>query len=644
MKRNLIFASVACMALCLVILLFSTSANLIADVQNQNTSNSIVLPTTLKVIMIQFQDVKYDQYWDGSQWKFYAYIHKLSDFQAQLASLGTYYGTVDDEQVYGSFRDYLYENSRQTYSPTVQLLHTANAQGYPDWVTLPGNKSSYTINNIVSAANSAAQAAGKDISTSSTVKLCYIYAGNFYRNTIKVFATGLKGTTMVVHERLDIAASQIDQEAQGAKLNHIGYYAHEYIHLMGSDHTFTSNHWDVMDQGHRSGHRPASMNPWLLHKSGWANLNFINSDITNATVAYNTSPTTKSTFYIRKIIGPNECFLVENRWFSRTYDQLMPPTYLGLSGGILIWNIIGFGLNIRETDLIEADATSDESPNLGSDPREANDVFRPSVYVTNKIHDDSYPATMRLRSGAISKFAVTNYTSAGSTGNPSTTVSFKINYIPPIKPTLTSVSYVPGTQSHPEIPPQNYMLIKWNLNPETNISQYKTYRRVNSDGVDGWISVGLTGSTATQYKDYSIIINPPTTYFYKITAQNTNGYESGFSNTLSETSGIAKRSDREANPTAMPISLALFPNYPNPFNPETKIFYQLPEAKHVRLFIYNLLGEQIRVLENTEKPAGNHVAIWDGQNDRGTRVAAGAYLLRLEADNRFLTRKMLLLP
>jgi len=99
--------------------------------------------------------------------------------------------------------------------------------------------------------------------------------------------------------------------------------------------------------------------------------------------------------------------------------------------------------------------------------------------------------------------------------------------------------------------------------------------------------------------------------------------------------------DRKA---AITKEYVLSQNYPNPFNPETKIFYQLPEAKHVRLLVYNLLGEQIRVLENTEKPAGNHIAIWDGQNESGARVASGAYLLRLESDSRFLTRKMLLLP
>ncbi|MGH7453806.1 MAG: hypothetical protein ACRENG_20820, partial [bacterium] len=353
MKRNPIIFGVACIVLCVTLLLISPSADLIADLQNENTSTHISLPTTLKVILIQFQDVRWDSFRVGSQWNGYNKVHTLSDFQALLASLGTYTGTNSDgDAVFGSFRDYFYENSRQTYSPTVQFLHTADANGYPDWVTMPGNKSAYNIGNIVAAANSAAQAAGKDITTSATVKLCYIHAGNFYP-VISIFATGLHGDYMVVPERFNNTTFR-GQEDISLTLTHIGYYAHEYIHLMGSHHTLTSNHWDVMHHGHRSGlgsgnntvaNCPASMNPWLLHKSGWASLSFINSDLTNVNLVYNTSPTTQSTFYIRKIVGPDECFLGENRWFSRTYDQALPPIFLGLSGGIMIWNIIGFGLN-----------------------------------------------------------------------------------------------------------------------------------------------------------------------------------------------------------------------------------------------------------------------------------------------------------
>lgn len=64
----------------------------------------------------------------------------------------------------------------------------------------------------------------------------------------------------------------------------------------------------------------------------------------------------------------------------------------------------------------------------------------------------------------------------------------------------------------------------------------------------------------------------------------------------------------------------------------------------MRLVIYNVLGERVRVLVDAEKTASTHTAIWNGRNDAGLRVAAGAYLYRLEFGEQVLTRKLVLLP
>ena len=87
---------------------------------------------------------------------------------------------------------------------------------------------------------------------------------------------------------------------------------------------------------------------------------------------------------------------------------------------------------------------------------------------------------------------------------------------------------------------------------------------------------------------------------------------------------------------------ALYPNYPNPFNPETRIRFQLAENSNVRLMIYDVLGRKVRTLVSDRMDAGHHVLNWDGLNDAGTDVASGMYVYRIKAGDFIAHRKMLL--
>jgi len=87
----------------------------------------------------------------------------------------------------------------------------------------------------------------------------------------------------------------------------------------------------------------------------------------------------------------------------------------------------------------------------------------------------------------------------------------------------------------------------------------------------------------------------------------------------------------------------LRPNYPNPFNPETTIIYQLPEATAVKLEIYNIIGEKVATLVETEQPAGSYSMRWHGKDDSGRPVTSGVYIYRLQTDRFVEGRKMLLL-
>ncbi|MDE2998489.1 MAG: T9SS type A sorting domain-containing protein [Gemmatimonadota bacterium] len=93
----------------------------------------------------------------------------------------------------------------------------------------------------------------------------------------------------------------------------------------------------------------------------------------------------------------------------------------------------------------------------------------------------------------------------------------------------------------------------------------------------------------------------------------------------------------------LPDRFSLEQNMPNPFNPSTAIGYQLPEAGMVRLAIYNLIGQEVRVLVNERRNAGTFTATWDGTDALGRRVASGVYLYRIQAGSFSATRRMLLL-
>ncbi len=95
----------------------------------------------------------------------------------------------------------------------------------------------------------------------------------------------------------------------------------------------------------------------------------------------------------------------------------------------------------------------------------------------------------------------------------------------------------------------------------------------------------------------------------------------------------------------IPDQLTLWPNYPNPFNPATRIQFGIPTGYNgpVELRIYNVKGQLVKtVFEGTRKP-GVHEFQWNGLNDRGGQVSSGIYFCRFCAGDTRITRKMVLL-
>ena len=95
------------------------------------------------------------------------------------------------------------------------------------------------------------------------------------------------------------------------------------------------------------------------------------------------------------------------------------------------------------------------------------------------------------------------------------------------------------------------------------------------------------------------------------------------------------------------IETSLLPNYPNPFNPETWIPYQLAKPAEVSVSIYAADGKLVRRLKLGRMPAGiyqskSRAAYWDGKNAQGEPVASGVYFYTLKAGDFSATRKILI--
>jgi hypothetical protein len=96
-----------------------------------------------------------------------------------------------------------------------------------------------------------------------------------------------------------------------------------------------------------------------------------------------------------------------------------------------------------------------------------------------------------------------------------------------------------------------------------------------------------------------------------------------------------------ANP--IPHTYSLDQNYPNPFNAGTIISFALPEASRVKVTVFNVLGQTVKVLADQDMTAGVQRLSWDGRDDNGNSASSGVYFYRIAANSFTDTKKMTLI-
>jgi len=101
--------------------------------------------------------------------------------------------------------------------------------------------------------------------------------------------------------------------------------------------------------------------------------------------------------------------------------------------------------------------------------------------------------------------------------------------------------------------------------------------------------------------------------------------------------------DVKASKNDLPSIFQLEQNYPNPFNPTTKINYAVKEFSHIRIAVYNILGQEVATLVNGELATGRYSIDWNGMNYNNEAISSGIYFYRMTAGNYVETKKMILI-
>jgi hypothetical protein len=83
-------------------------------------------------------------------------------------------------------------------------------------------------------------------------------------------------------------------------------------------------------------------------------------------------------------------------------------------------------------------------------------------------------------------------------------------------------------------------------------------------------------------------------------------------------------------------------NFPNPFNPKTKLVYNLPRQEHVQLKLYDVRGRLVRILIDDVQVAGPQTVVWDGRDAAGRAMPSGVYFARLKAGDLARNHKLIL--
>jgi len=169
--------------------------------------------------------------------------------------------------------------------------------------------------------------------------------------------------------------------------------------------------------------------------------------------------------------------------------------------------------------------------------------------------------------------------------------------------------------------------INWAKNTEADFAYYRIYR----DTIPGFIPDTTKRIAKTNDTTYTELFKPGRNYYYKISATDNQGNESPKSEEVKLITGVNNK------PVIQTEDYTLFANYPNPFNPSTKICYRLRKAGNVSLKVYDIKGSLVKQILNKWQSAGYYEEEFTGEKGQTTdyveRLASGVYILWMDVKN-----------
>jgi hypothetical protein len=173
------------------------------------------------------------------------------------------------------------------------------------------------------------------------------------------------------------------------------------------------------------------------------------------------------------------------------------------------------------------------------------------------------------------------------------------------------------------------VVLNWVTATELNNSGFQVEKRkTKNEGGEDWETIGFVNGNGTSTE----------THTYSFADQNPVGGKSYYRLKQIDFDGSFEYSNIVEVDFSLPIEFSLEQNYPNPFNPSTSIQYTISSKQNVQLLVYNVLGKEVAILVNEEKPAGNYEVNFDA-----SKLSSGVYFYQLQAGSFVETKKMILI-
>jgi len=182
--------------------------------------------------------------------------------------------------------------------------------------------------------------------------------------------------------------------------------------------------------------------------------------------------------------------------------------------------------------------------------------------------------------------------------------------------------------------------LQWSVASQTNNLGWEVYRSIDNDVFDMVSDLIAGDGTSDTFGSFDFLDQdlPMTNvvYYYlrQIDLNGTATRSSTIEVALAPTAVLER---------ALPLNTTLAQNFPNPFNPETTIQFDLAAETTVSLRVYDMTGQVVRTLVSANRSAGTYTELWNGTNEQGVKVGSGVYFYELKAGAFSSKKKMTLL-